>query len=332
MTVEGALRVDWECRPGPERRRERAREGMRSKALRGMVLGRPPYGYRAEGRVLIAHPREAQVVRRIFTDYLDHDEGLRRIAAALNREGIRTRLGRTWTPGSVRVVLRNPTYTGLYRRLGIAVPRAHEALVDRATFQAVQRRMSAKRTSRTNQRRHQYLLAGLLRCGRCGSPMIGSRRGSVPNEVISYRCEAATSQGRCRAPSYRETAIEEAVRDRFVGGSDTPSPIGQSSIEPHTPSGSVARRRKRLERQLVAQVERWAGGEWTFRELVRRAARTARALHAQTEADDSDLHEPPALDLWEGWDNLDLEEKRSLLQAHILEIVVGRDGIRVLRR
>ena len=99
----------------PERLR-RVREAIGAKAVRGEVLGRTPYGYRAglDGR-LAPHAEEAEMVRRVFSWYAgdavevevegegdgeDEEErpayegpGLRRIAARLNGEGVRTRSG-----------------------------------------------------------------------------------------------------------------------------------------------------------------------------------------------------------------------------------------------
>jgi DNA invertase Pin-like site-specific DNA recombinase len=100
--------------------------------------GRAPYGYRvvdggphpnpkkaADGgrlRVLIVDEGPAEVVRRIFTEYVDGN-GDRAIANMLNRAGIpcpsalrpeqnRHRLADGWQGSTVRAILDNPRYTG----------------------------------------------------------------------------------------------------------------------------------------------------------------------------------------------------------------------------
>ena len=100
--------------------------------------GRAPYGYRvvdggphpnpkkaAEGgrlRVLVVDEEPAEVVRRIFNEYIDGN-GDRAIANMLNREGIpcpsalrpeqnRHRLADGWQGSTVRAILDNPRYTG----------------------------------------------------------------------------------------------------------------------------------------------------------------------------------------------------------------------------
>jgi DNA invertase Pin-like site-specific DNA recombinase len=100
--------------------------------------GRAPYGYEvvdggphpnprkaAEGyrlRVLAVDEPAAEVVRRIFAEYLDGN-GDRAIAAGLNREGVpcpsarrpeqnRHRLHDGWQATTIRSILENPRYTG----------------------------------------------------------------------------------------------------------------------------------------------------------------------------------------------------------------------------
>lgn len=326
---ESALAREWDARPDQERRRDRARESMRAKALRGMVLGRPPYGYVVEERALVPHPRESQVVKQMFHAYVDEGEGLRRIAARLNRDGIRTRLGRAWTPGAVRTVLRNPAYTGLYRRLGVVVPSSHPAIIDRATFNATQRRMSERRTSKTEQERHEYPLAGLLRCGRCGSPMIGERRQTQSGVAISYRCENATARGTCRARGVRSEVLEAAIREELAR-SDQHYPV--AARVSHGPDPEA--RRHRLERRLSEGIERWVAGEWRYAELVSRMATVARDLNdldRPVSPEPTDADEARERLLLE-WDALDEQERSALLHAAIAEAVVDGKTVRVTRR
>ncbi|MDA0364912.1 MAG: recombinase family protein, partial [Chloroflexi bacterium] len=141
---DDALMAAWNARGAADRRRERTLEGMRRRAIRGEPLGRVPYGYRIErgdaangGRSrLVPDPDEAPVVRQIFEWYVDDGEGIRRIATRLNADGVVTRRGGAWNMASVRDLLRNPAYTGLYRRLGITIAGAHAALVTAETFRA----------------------------------------------------------------------------------------------------------------------------------------------------------------------------------------------------
>ncbi len=328
-TVEVALRAAWLGRRPDERRRDRARDSMRARALRGQVLGRAPYGYAIRGRSLVVDPDEAAVVRRIFSMYLEEHEGVRRIARALNEDGITTRLRKPWSAGSVRTVLRNPAYTGTYRRLGSVVPGAHPALLRRGQFEEVQARMARRRTAPSQQQRHQYLLAGLARCGFCGGRLIGARRSAARGEPRTYyRCAAATNQGRCQYHSQRAEALEAAVRDALASGR-LAAPRKQAAAP-----GPEARR-VALDREVTRALERWTAGELTYRDVLRAA--TAPALEAVRLRDGS--QETPRLAphtaadrLVAQWDTLDFASKRSLLLDAIGEVVVKDDRVRVALR
>ena len=334
-----ALLAAWEHRGEQERRRERAREGMRRRALRGEVLGRAPYGYRVEGRRLAVEDGEAATVRAIFDRYLDGGEGVRLIAKRLNAGGLATRLGRPWTAGAVRSLLRNPVYTGLYRRLGIAVPHAHEALVSESRFGQVQAGMAIRRTAPATQARTEYLLSGVARCGYCGGPLIGARRASEAQagdeagvEYALYRCAAATNEGRCAYHTRRADALEAAVRDELLRATRG-SPVAARPA----PSAGREARLTALGRALDRMLERSAVGEWTDAELTRRAAANVleQLDHEQAAAaaarDDLDPEEARRR-LVEGWDTLDFAARRVLLRRAVAEVVVTDEAVRVTRR
>lgn len=329
-----ALVAAWEGRGPEERRRERAREGMRRRALRGEVLGRAPFGYAVAHRLLVPEPGEAATVKRIFSMYLDEEDGIRRIARRLNEDGIRTRTGRPWTAGAVRNVLRNPAYTGLYRRLGVTVTRAHPALVTQSQHAEVLRRMSNRRTAPATQERREYLLSGLVRCGYCGGPMIGARRPAEGTEAVEYsyyRCQSATNEGRCAYHTRRAEALEAEVVEALArGGAHTPV-----SAQPRREPGHEARRAA-LDRTLDHMLERRAAGQWTDADLVRRASPIVLEQLSIEAAESLERSEPVAPDdararLVEDWDALTFKERRDLLQHAVAEIVVTDDAVRLAR-
>ncbi len=330
-----ALVAAWAERGPEERRRERAREGMRRRALRGEVLGRAPFGYAVSERQLVPDPREAATVKRVFAMYLEEDEGVRKIAKRLNDEGILTRTGRAWTAGAVRNVLRNAAYTGLYRRLGVTVTRAHAALVTASQHAEVLRRMASRRTAPATQERREYLLSGLVRCGYCGGPMIGARRPGEGAEVVEYsyyRCQSATNEGRCAYHTRRAEALEAAVLVE-LSRSTGPAPVAVHTREANTHEA----RRAALDRTLDHMLERRAAGQWTDADLVRRAApivleQLGMEAAAAFESSDPVAPEEARTRLLDEWDDLAFDDRRALLQHAVAEVVVTDDAVRVARQ
>jgi site-specific DNA recombinase len=155
---------------------------------------------------LVPDPETAPIVRWIFAEYASGKVGLYQLAKALNERGIKSPGRATlWGPSTLAVILRNELYTGESvwnrRRVGkffgtvalepTAVPRrpgavekvpaadhihkpqAHEPLVSWELWGAVQRQLALRRKRTTPRHAHDFLLTGLLRCGHCGSPMVG---------------------------------------------------------------------------------------------------------------------------------------------------------------
>lgn len=182
--------------------KKRMQRGRLASALDGCYLGsRPVYGYervKLQGRKgwsLAVVPEKAQIVRAVF-DWYAHgmdgrDVGAAVIADRLNSMGLRTDLGNRFEPSYIRAMLQNPVYIGKVRwnqrttqyaiRDGrrvssrpknddaILVDGHHEAIIDPALFDAVQR-MFATHAKRPKSKMADVAnpLAGLVTCARCG--------------------------------------------------------------------------------------------------------------------------------------------------------------------
>ena len=92
---------------------ERTFLGRREKATRGgFAGGAAPIGYKRDRQGgLAADDESAEIVRRIFATKAT-GATLKAIADDLNQDGVPTRRGGRWWPGTVRYVLDNPKYRG----------------------------------------------------------------------------------------------------------------------------------------------------------------------------------------------------------------------------
>ena len=169
-------------------------ENMKWRVRKNFKEGKPwsglVYGYRlVDGRFIVV-PGEAEIVRRVFSEYLS-GKGIEAIARGLNADGVKSRRGGAWDPSVVRIVLRNYTYTGnlllqkTYRENHITkrkiindgvlpkyhVEGSHEAIIDADTFEAAQReierRTEAVRYTKPGSER--YPFRSLIVCGNCGA-------------------------------------------------------------------------------------------------------------------------------------------------------------------
>ena len=203
--------------------------GMREAASRGFwVASRVPYGYRklmvqdgAKKRpTLEPDPATAPVVERIF-NMAESGRGILDITRTLNDEGIANPTGRLWSKNGVHIILRNPVYTGTLvwgtdskdKAEPVRVEKAFPAIVSKAQFKRVNRKLRSRAPRRTHPRRvgSSYLLSGLVRCRACKRALSGQDAKS--GRFAYYVCQSIMKRGKdtCETPRLNARRFEEMV-------------------------------------------------------------------------------------------------------------------------
>ncbi|MDR3207334.1 MAG: recombinase family protein, partial [Oscillospiraceae bacterium] len=94
---------------------ERVKFGFRRSVEQGRVLGADnTLGYRKKDGALTVDEAEAAVVRRVFRQYAQGRDGLRRVARDMERDGVTDARGRMYAYATLRQMLSNPKYKGWY--------------------------------------------------------------------------------------------------------------------------------------------------------------------------------------------------------------------------
>ena len=145
--------------------------------------GPTPYGYTLVDKQLKVDPDAAEAVRMMFRRYAATGSSLQ-VARELNESSYRRADGQTWQPRMVLAVLKCRVYTGKLevRRTGEVFDGIHEAIIDDALFQTVQKALAANVRTDGRSKRHAMLapLKGILRCGTYGgamTPVFSTTRG-----------------------------------------------------------------------------------------------------------------------------------------------------------
>ncbi len=342
---------------------ERVRSAMRRKAVKGEVLGRPPYGYRVgPRRRLELVPEEAVVVRYIFRLYLQEGMGIRKIAGQLNSEGILTRRGGRWSMVTIRDLLRNRVYLGTYTRFGVKVPGSHPALVSPEDFRRVQERLQSRSSASHERKVTPFLLSGLAYCARCGNRMIGvSRRQRWTTKAGEehagsyryYQCETRTNQSACGYNTQRAAVLEQRVHDLLAEDSTAVSRVRRAGnvdtylldtmAEIDRVEARIRKNRRRLE-EIVADaahghitVERMkslGGGLATEQQGLEGelSAARSRAEAQQSEAERRKHQEDQRQLLQRDWDQLEFGALQATLREVVDRIEVDGDELRVFLR
>ena len=359
-TSDGAEEIlaAWAQQDAGGRIGDRVRAAMRRKAVKGEVLGRPPYGYKVGNRRrLELVPEEAVVIRYIYRLYLQEGLGIRLIARRLNEEGLRTRRGGNWSMVSIRDILRNRVYLGTYSRFGVRVPGSHPPLVSAEDFRLVQDRLNARRTSYNPRVTSQFLLSGMAYCGSCDNKLIGVSRKQawkrrsgerVENSYRYYQCESRTNQSVCRYHTRRAEELEQEVRDLLAQAAEAGAliPAGEDGSSALADQQSERERLKTRLRSVDRRIERYvdaaAKGRLPKDKMHRMSVAAAADRLALEDAFESveqrldaqqDVSERRAArernirSLIDGWQTTHFSQRQAALRESIARITVHDDHV-----
>jgi len=196
---------------------ERTTRGKLARARSGRIpqaMGRGTYGYTynpATGKREIA-PEQAEVVRRIFQRYLE-SRSFSLVSNELNDAGVPSFTDRRWYPLTVRRILLNESYMGrlIFRRTKwvavrtpsgkrrrrptprpvedhIEIEGASPAIVTNDLWDQVQAILSDPERSVPRFSSRTYALKSRMKCGVCGSAMVGQTMRSKGREYRYYGC------------------------------------------------------------------------------------------------------------------------------------------------
>lgn len=182
--------------------------------------GRIPLGLKLDKeRHFIIDPETAPIVRRIYDMYAS-GQTVTEIIEELNEEGIRTNMGKPFTKNSLRTVLKNEKYIGVYdfNNGEIRIENGIPAIIDKNTFRKVQELIKVNRRAPAAKWSHaDYMLSGKLFCGTCGAQMVGEcGTGKSGNRYNYYLCIDHKLRKGCKRKSIRQDVIEPYVLKRIT--------------------------------------------------------------------------------------------------------------------
>lgn len=201
---------------------EQTMNGRREKARQGKWNGGPPpYGYSICDGALQIDEEEAKIIKTIYEMFASTKIGYTGIAKYLNLQGITKKPrkegdAKTFSGHFIQIVLDNPVYCGkiaygrrkmerikgkkneyhIVRQSDFLLNEGvHEGIVSEELWEKVREKRIAtgnKMASKIGKDRA-YLLTGILKCPKCGSPMYANRirwtkKDGIEKEVMYYSC------------------------------------------------------------------------------------------------------------------------------------------------
>lgn len=191
----------------------------------------------ADGNLII-DPEQAEVVKRIYREYLE-GSSMDKIAAGLEKDGILTGAGKTkWWASTVKKILTNEKYIGdallqktyttdflnktRVKNNGIVpqyyVEGNHEAIIPKDIYLQVQEELVRRRVVKTsaNGKKRSYscnhCFAQIVVCGDCGEMFRRIHWNNRGCKSIVWRCISRLEPGlECHARTVNETILEDVV-------------------------------------------------------------------------------------------------------------------------
>jgi len=204
---------------------ERTKAGLQRKAKSGKwVGGNVPYGYRLEPeKGLVVHEEEALLVKKMFKMYVFGRDGCTTITNKLNDAGYRKRSGKKWDMRVINRIIKSPIYAGKIKWREIVYEATHEPIISDDLFEQAQDILKERQQELNGRMFHngdERLLAGIIRCGKCRSHMVGVSTLKNDKKYEYYLCNKRWATHDCEQDYIRgdllETAIIQDLKNMFM--------------------------------------------------------------------------------------------------------------------
>jgi DNA invertase Pin-like site-specific DNA recombinase len=197
------------------RKAESVRAGMKRRAERGMFSGPRPYGYEyaKDGSGLTIVPAEAEIVCRIFSEYVA-GRSLSEISRRLHRDKVPTKTGALWRQSTVSGIVRNDVYVGKVTYRKKSLDGVHQPIIELDLWKRAAQLVASTPTKPgrpTKAKRHLFT-GGFLRCGVCDEAMVPRTRPESGYEF--YECNGRRLHG-CTTGAIRRVDIDTGVLAHF---------------------------------------------------------------------------------------------------------------------
>lgn len=211
---------------------------------------------------LIIEPAEAEVVKRIYREYLEGGS-LLQIARGLEADGILTAAGKAkWRPETLKKILQNEKYIGdallqktytvdflskkRVKNNGIVpqyyVENSHEPIIPRDLYMQVQEEMIRRANLHSGAKwkkrvySSKYALSSIVFCSKCGDIFRRIAWNNRGKHSTVWRCCTRVEHGpkKCDAPTIQESDLQDAVVKAInltLGNRDSMMDVLQENIE-----------------------------------------------------------------------------------------------------
>ena len=191
--------------------RMRTRMGMNERVKDGYWMGggRIPYGYDYDkSRGILVPNKDADKVRKIYDLYIK----------GYSTQSIANMLGLKYDKLATQILKRKSNY-GVIEYNGVEYKGRHEPIISKEIYDRAMSAMIDRSITRTSS--SDYLLTGLVCCGRCGAKMRYQKWGAKGSKLVCYSQQKSKSylikDENCNQPKLWSDEVENIVIKKLLG-------------------------------------------------------------------------------------------------------------------
>lgn len=156
----------------------------------------------------------APIIKRIFKMYLEGST-MAEIIRYLNSEDLKTAYGNKFNKNSIRGILTNKRYNGIYTYNNNDVKGGISQIIDDLTFEMTQDKMGTNKKAPARAiAKTEYLLTTKLFCGHCKEMMTGTSGTSKSGKLHTYYGCVGTRKKICNKKNVQKDYIENLVIEK----------------------------------------------------------------------------------------------------------------------
>jgi len=193
----------------------------------GWYPGPAPIGYKnvknntpscqLDRKIIVPDEKKDYLIKLLFKKYGTGQYNLFKLGKVLQKKGLTTKSGNPLAHSTLNQILTNPFYYGLMRRNGTKKMGKHEPLISKKLFNLCQLVARKHANFVTRERKHDFLLRGLLFCDKCEQRYtaewhnINSRSR---DKIAYYHCVKRTP---CKSSYIESKEMERQVTELLKG-------------------------------------------------------------------------------------------------------------------
>ena len=173
-----------------------------------------PFNKKIEKKKFAIDEEKAPIVQKIFDMYIN-GHTMFDIIRYLNKLEIKTSLGNEFNKNSIRTILLNKKYIGVYSYRGEETPNVIPRIIDDETFKKAHERLLKNKEAPARARaKTNYLLTTKLFCGNCKEMMVGVSGTSQDGTLHCYYGCKGNLKKKCKKKNVQKDYIENAVIEK----------------------------------------------------------------------------------------------------------------------